>query len=86
MTGYHGVTDLFLTATCAHDVLSVERVLVLVDRLEHEGRRLALVYRPVLPVLLEEDTTFCAQQRLVFASMMPVLGGCRLQKKWRWLG
>lgn len=74
-------THLFLTAPCAHIVLAVEGV-VLADGFEHEGRRLAFVYRPLFPVFLEEDAAFCTQQGLVLTRMVPVFGTCKTIKKY----
>lgn len=53
------------------------RIAVLIlDRLEHERRRLpGLQQRSQFAVLLEEQSAFRAQQRAALAGVMPVFGG-----------
>lgn len=59
-----------------HAMLPAESILFLFDRFEHKWRRVdGLLDGGQLAVLLEMDAAVCAQQDVLPAPVVPVLGG-----------
>lgn len=60
-----------------HAMLPAESILFLFDRFEHKWRRVhGLLDGGQLTVLLEVNAAVCAQQDVLPAPVVPVLGGC----------